>query len=219
MRVFEILLFLMKNGKTTVDELANKFNVSKRTIQRDLDKISMIGIPIISKRGNDGGILLDKHFMLSRIVLTESEYKSIITSLYIGENINKNIESVSILKKLFLIDPNRLKELHDEVSEYFVIDLVEKKINMFEGVNNSINYALETKSIIRVYFGKESYKIKPISYILKSDGVYLYAYCNNKYILIKIDEIDNIDILEENYERNFIHYNKNKYVNILKKYN
>lgn len=90
---------------------------------------------------------------------------------------------------------------------------------MFEGVNSLINYALETKSIIRVYFEKKSYKIKPISYILKSDGVYLYAYCENKYILIKIDEIDNIDILEESYERNFIHYKNNNDVNIIKKYN
>lgn len=219
MRLLEILLFLMKNDKSTVDELAKKFSVSKRTIQRDLDKLSIIGIPIISKRGNDGGILLDKHYMLSSIMLTGSEYKSIITSLYIGENIGENIEAISILKKLFLIDRNRLKELHDEVTEYFVIDLIEKKINMIEGANKLINYALETKNIIQVHLGKKLYKIKPISYVLKNDGVYLYAHYKNKYILIKVDEINNIDILEENYERNFIHYKNNENINIIKKYN
>ncbi len=217
MRLLEILLFLMKNNKTTMDELSKKFNVSKRTIQRDLDKLSVLGIPIISKRGNDGGIILDRHYLLSNIVLTVPEYKSIITSLYIGENIVENIKSISILKKLFLVDRYRLEKLHDEVTEYFVVDLIEKKINMLEGSNKSINYALETKSIIRVHLEEKSYTIKPISYVLKSDGLYLYAHYINKYILIKIDDINTIDILEENYNRNFIQYKYNNDINFIKK--
>lgn len=216
MRALEILLYLMKKHKTTVKELSEEFNISKRTIHRELDKLSILGIPIISKRGSDGGIFLDKNYMISKVILTEQEYKSMITSLYIGENIGENIESISILKKLFLINPIKLKEFHDEVAEYFVIDLVEKKINMFEESNESINYALETKSIIKVYIGKKSYKIKPISYILKPDSLYLYAYCEDEYVLIDINEIDTIEILEENYDRNFIHYKSNKDINIRK---
>ena len=49
MRLLEILFYLLKcNSKTTIKELANRFNVSQKTIQRDLDKLSVLGIPIIS---------------------------------------------------------------------------------------------------------------------------------------------------------------------------
>lgn len=219
MRRLEILLLLMKNNIVTVNDLSKKFNVSKRTIQRDIDKLSIIGIPIISKRGGNGGIELDKHYMLSNIILTESEYKSVITALYILENIGKNVDSISILKKLFMIDRHRLKELHDEVMEYFIVDLIDEKINIIENSNELVNYALKNKKIVIVYFQKKTYKVKPISYVIKNDGIYLYAQLIDKYVLIKVDEIDNIDILEENYDRNFIHYKNNKNINIIKKNN
>lgn len=219
MRRLEILLLLMKNNIVTVNDLSKKFNVSKRTIQRDIDKLSIIGIPIISKRGGNGGIELDKHYMLSNIILTESEYKSVITALYILENIGENVDSISILKKLFMIDRHRLKELHDEVMEYFIVDLIDEKINIIENSNELVNYALKNKKIVIVYFQKKTYKVKPISYVIKNDGIYLYAQLIDKYVLIKVDEIDNIDILEENYDRNFIHYKNNKNINIIKKNN
>ena len=61
MRLLEILFYLLKsNSKTTTKQLADIFNVSQKTIQRDLDKLSILGIPIISYRGVNGGIELDK---------------------------------------------------------------------------------------------------------------------------------------------------------------
>ena len=57
MRLLDILFYLLRiNSKVTVKELAEIFNVSTKTIRRDLDKLSILGIPIIFYRGVNGGL-------------------------------------------------------------------------------------------------------------------------------------------------------------------
>lgn len=55
-RLFRIVYYLLRNGKTTAPELAQKFEVSIRTIYRDIDAISSAGIPIYATQGKGGGI-------------------------------------------------------------------------------------------------------------------------------------------------------------------
>ena len=57
-RLFKIVYHLLENGKSTAPELAEKFEVSVRTIYRDLDAISATGIPIYATQGKGGGISL-----------------------------------------------------------------------------------------------------------------------------------------------------------------
>ena len=57
MRLLDLIFYLLKcSSKVTIKELAKTFNVSTKTIQRDLDKLSILGIPIIIYRGKDGGV-------------------------------------------------------------------------------------------------------------------------------------------------------------------
>lgn len=59
-RLFQIVYYLLENGKSSAPELAKKFEVSTRTIYRDLDTISAAGIPIYATQGKGGGISLLK---------------------------------------------------------------------------------------------------------------------------------------------------------------
>jgi len=54
-RLFQIVYYLLENGKSSAPELANKFEVSTRTIYRDLDSISAAGTPIYATQGKGGG--------------------------------------------------------------------------------------------------------------------------------------------------------------------
>lgn len=63
-RLFKIVYYLMEAGKSTAPELAEKFEVSIRTIYRDLDVISAAGIPIYASQGKGGGIFIMQDFVL-----------------------------------------------------------------------------------------------------------------------------------------------------------
>ncbi len=55
-RLISIITCLLQNEKLTAQELAQKFEVSHRTILRDIDSLSLAGIPIVTSQGNNGGI-------------------------------------------------------------------------------------------------------------------------------------------------------------------
>lgn len=80
-RLFQILYLLMEKGEMTAGELAERMEVSQRTIYRDLDALSAAGIPVYTQQGNGGGIHLMKQFQLERSLLGEEEQEQILTAL------------------------------------------------------------------------------------------------------------------------------------------
>ena len=72
-RLFKIVYYLLNKGRTTAAELAGKFEVSVRTIYRDIDALSEAGIPIYAETGRNGGISLMDEFVLDRVLLSEGE--------------------------------------------------------------------------------------------------------------------------------------------------
>lgn len=80
-RLFRIIYHLMENGKSTAPELAEKLEVSVRTIYRDIDIISSAGVPIYVTTGRNGGIQIADSFVLDRLLLSDKEKEDIITAL------------------------------------------------------------------------------------------------------------------------------------------
>lgn len=72
-RLFKIVYHLLDKGRTTAPELAEKFEVSVRTIYRDLDAISAAGIPIYTVQGKGGGIFILPEFVLEKSLLTPQD--------------------------------------------------------------------------------------------------------------------------------------------------
>ncbi|EGW45377.1 hypothetical protein HMPREF0178_01922 [Bilophila sp. 4_1_30] len=80
-RLFQIVFLLMSGSCGTAKELAEHCSVSVRTIQRDLDALSLAGIPIFSNRGRGGGTGLLKEFTLDKTFMTEQEQADILHGL------------------------------------------------------------------------------------------------------------------------------------------
>ncbi len=80
-RLFRILYYILEHGRVTAPELAEKFEVSIRTIYRDIDWISRAGIPIYATRGQGGGIEIDNSFILNTAMLTSDEKEQILIAL------------------------------------------------------------------------------------------------------------------------------------------
>ena len=80
-RLFRIIFLLMNGSCTTAKDLAHHCSVSVRTIQRDLDTLSLAGLPVCSSRGYGGGVGLLKEFTLDKTFLTEQEQADILHGL------------------------------------------------------------------------------------------------------------------------------------------
>lgn len=80
-RLFQILYLLMERKEMTAGELAERMEVSRRTIYRDLDALSAAGIPVYTQQGNGGGIHLMEQFRLERSLLGDEEQEQILTAL------------------------------------------------------------------------------------------------------------------------------------------
>lgn len=87
-RMIGILSILLQKDKTTIPELAQHFEVSERTISRDLDSLGMAGIPLTTSRGTGGGVSIMDGYRIDRTVLTGSEMQAILAGL-------KGLDSVS----------------------------------------------------------------------------------------------------------------------------
>jgi len=100
-RLLGIVTILLQRDKVTAPEFVNMFEVSRRTIHRDIDDICKAGIPIITYQGGDGGISIADGYKLDKSVLSVEELQSIITGL-------KSLGSVS--------DTARIKKLISKLS-------------------------------------------------------------------------------------------------------
>ena len=91
-RLFRILYYILEKGKATANELADRFEVSVRTIYRDIDSISSAGIPIYAIQGKGGGIEVAQEFILSKSLLSQNEKEQIMTALQSLEHTSKLYE-------------------------------------------------------------------------------------------------------------------------------
>ena len=103
-RIFEITYMLLNHEQVTAKTLSEKFDVSVRTIYRDIDRMSQAGISIYTERGKGGGISLLSDFVLSKVLLNADERKSILQALQTTRAVKfdpANEETLAKLTALF----------------------------------------------------------------------------------------------------------------------
>ena len=72
-RLFEIVYILLEKGTVTAQELSDKLNVSKRTILRDIETLTLAKVPVCTTQGKGGGISLLNGYVLDKAVLSDEE--------------------------------------------------------------------------------------------------------------------------------------------------
>lgn len=105
-RQFELLYALLEKGHITASELASRFEVTVRTIYRDIDALSAAGIPIYATPGRNGGIFLLEDYVLDRAVFSREEQRQLLTALRSLPPITGRdaADTLSKLSALFRID-------------------------------------------------------------------------------------------------------------------
>ena len=101
-RLISIIMILLQNKKVTATYLADKFEVSKRTIYRDIIDICLPGIPITTIPGSQGGLMIEEDFKIDKSLFNEAELKAIVTGLKSLDSVTYNKKYQKIMDKLFL---------------------------------------------------------------------------------------------------------------------
>ena len=198
-RLFEIVYILLQKKKTTAKELADRFEVSTRTIYRDIETLSTANIPIYASKGKDGGIGLLDEYVLNKTILSEEEQNQILFALQ-GMKKVKGQDEKDILEKLSIL-------FNKKIDDWIKIDFSNWG-NVQEERFDIIKSAILNKQLIGFTYynsnGEESKRIvEPLQIWFKDKSWYLVSYCKLKqdYRIFKIARIKEVKMLQEHFER------------------
>ncbi len=199
-RLFKILYYLLEKGQATAAELATEFEVSIRTIYRDVDALSSAGIPIYAEAGRNGGIHLLDDFVLDKVILSETEKEEILSALQSMLIIGDTSEVTGTLTKLSaLFNLNVTNWIEVDFSRWGGKQEDNKK---FEDIKSAIIRRNAIKITYASSYEKISKrKIYPLKLSYKSKAWYVKAYCTEKseYRIFKLTRILDLEILNENF--------------------
>ncbi len=199
-RLIAILTCLLQNEKVTAQELARRFEVSHRTILRDIDSLALAGIPIVTTQGNNGGISIMNGYKLDKSLLTIEELQNIIIGLKGLGSVSKTSNIEQLIQKLSP-NSNAMVSLNDHIfidlSSYYKDNLSEK-IKL-------IKQAISEKRMIEFdyYYDKGIVrrKIEPYFIQFKWSSWYVFGWCceRENFRLFKLNRLYQLLITDENF--------------------
>lgn len=197
-RLVSIIYILLNKGTVTAGELAERFEVSVRTIYRDIEQLSMAGIPVYARKGKGGGISLTDNFVLDRMVISEEEQQRILAALASLRETGA-CEEEEILQKLGTF-------FRTDVPDWVAIDFSDwsgRRKDLYEQFRQAI---LGRRVIAFDYYGQygemSRRTVEPLQLLFKEYTWYLRAYCRKREAmrLFKIRRMKRVEILEETFE-------------------
>lgn len=199
--MISILMLLLNKRKLTAKELSEYFEVSVRTIQRDMDTLCNAGIPIYGDVGKYGGYQLTENYKLNRSFLTLKEMDTLVVMLrgfkdtLFTDSIRTILEKMGSLNKT---SPS-INNFHIDMAPWGAESEFAEKLN-------AINKAIEEQRILSfkyydLYSKKTDRTIEPYTILLKSNSWYIYGYCllREEYRMFKITRIYDLDILTNHF--------------------
>lgn len=200
-RYFQMIYLLLEKGNMTAPQLAEHFEVSVRTIYRDIDILSSAGVPVYTSQGKGGGIFIQDNFVLNKSILSEEEQQQILSAIQ-GVRVVEEESTRNLLSKLSSV-------FQKQNIDWFEFDFSSwtktgAKKETFHLLQNAIFKS--EKVVFQYYNGKgESIEriVEPLKLVFKSYDWYLYGFCcmRNDYRFFKLTRIRNLEITKEKYYR------------------
>jgi len=193
-RLFEIIYILLNKKSVTAKELAAQFDVSTRTIYRDIDTLSLAGIPVYTEKGKGGGISLLPDFVLNKSILSEAEQNEILTALH-GLSLVTSDEANGVLNRLSTIfNKTAANWLEVDFTDWsyaggffndFKRAILERRIAVFDYYNS---------------YGEKTFRrVEPLQLWFKSKSWYIKAFCLTKQDLrlYKLTRVQSLIVTDE----------------------
>jgi predicted DNA-binding transcriptional regulator YafY len=204
-RLISIILLLLDKKRIGAQELAETFEVSSRTIYRDIDAISMAGVPVRSIPGVSGGFEIMPNYKVDSKVFSAADLSAILMGLSGLSNLMRGDELVNALAKVkSFIPAGKAKEIERGANQIH-IDLSPWAGNgNIQPYFSRIQTALTESLLLRFeyadrYGNKTARTVEPYQLVLKGNRWYVYAYCRERedYRLFRLSRMTNLQITEE----------------------
>jgi len=194
---------MIDKKKVTADELAKTFEVSVRTIQRDIDILCNSGIPIYGEVGKYGGYHITENYKLDKNYISPSEINTLLEILNSFKNTLFKDSVRDLLSKFSNLSNSSIKnnKLLIDSTPWGNTKIRSKKLDtIYEAVEQNRLISFEYTD---QYKNNTKRTIEPYTIIMKGNSWYLYAYCTirNDYRLFNINRVNNIIIKEQFPER------------------
>ncbi len=201
-RLLGLLSILANTDRMTIQELAHRFEVSKRTIFRDLDTLSRAGIPIVSYPGIGGGVAIIEGYKVDKNVLSTDDAKKIFTALNALKSIDGDTSVLNLIAKLVPENETTIFSQSDfviDLSSWFRDSVIHEKIYKLRRA------ICECHCVCLEYVSRNLRSVRtiePHKLVFKQSSWYIYAFCreSNTFRLFKISRIIYCDILDEQFQ-------------------
>lgn len=207
-RLVSIIMILLDKKRIGAQELADLFEVSPRTIYRDIDAINMAGIPVRGASGVGGGFEIMPEYKIDKKVFSTDDLSALLMGLSSLSNIVRGDELVHALAKVkSFIPADRAKDIELKANQIW-IDLspwtgnsnIQPYLEMIKGV-------LQEKKLLSfeyiAHHGKKTTRtVEPYQLVLKSSQWYLQGYCHkrNDFRLFRLSRMSNLQMKEDTFE-------------------
>jgi predicted DNA-binding transcriptional regulator YafY len=208
-RLLSITMMLINRRKVTAPELAEHFEVSIRTIYRDIEAIHSAGIPVVSCQGYDGGFCIMENYRMNRQVLTFQEIFSTLAALKGINTTLENREMDNAIEKIECLIPEDKEEEFERLSEQIAFDIIpwgsqQRQQEHFKLLHQSIS---AQKLVSFTYTNNLSITtarvVEPMTLLFKSYCWYLFGYCQTRkdFRIFKLSRMRQLSFLNERFSR------------------
>ena len=199
-RLIGILSILLQQQKVTAPYLAEKFEVSRRTINRDIEDICKAGIPIVTTQGKNGGISIMEGYRMDRTLLTSSDMQSILAGLRSLDSVCGTNRYQQLMEKLSAGNSSVLtsnSHILIDLSSWYKSSLAPK----IELIQRAID---KTQSISFAYYspkGESVRRIEPYLLLFQWASWYVWGYCLERqdYRMFKLNRMLKLDTTGETF--------------------
>lgn len=201
-RLIGIISILLQRETVTTPYLANKFEVSKRTISRDIETLCQAGIPIVTKQGVHGGISIMENYKIDRTLLSNGEMQDILAGLRSLDSIHGTRQYEQLMEKLSVGSSDFMagnQSILIDLSSWSK-DSLSPKIDV---IRNGIDYNRKISFYYYSVKGEQERMVEPYYLIFHWSSWYLWGFCEKRedFRLFKLNRMAEIQLLDSFFKR------------------
>lgn len=190
-RMIGVLSVLLQKDMVTAPYLAERFEVSRRTINRDIEDLCKAGIPIVTRQGANGGISIMENYKISQTVLTNTEMQDILAGLRSLDSVNGTSQYKQLIEKLsagsYDIMVGNQSVLID-LSSWYKDSLAPK----IQQIRSAIDTCHELEFLYFSPKGESKRNIEPYYLVFRWSSWYVWGWCSKRkgFRLFKLNRME-----------------------------
>ena len=193
-RLIGILSVLLQEDRTTAPELAERFEVSRRTINRDIEVLCKAGIPVRTVQGTGGGISIMDGYRIDRTILTSKDMQVILAGLRSLDSVSGSSYYAQLMEKIRAGSSDFITG-----RDSILIDLSSWYRDLLVPKIETIQDAIEERQMIRFLYyapsGESERTVEPYYLVFRWSSWYLWGWCTDRkdYRLFKLNRMDKVE--------------------------